>query len=167
MSIATALGAGKEQVLEAIGKPTGVIVADDDPLIRSILKANLEAINQDVVLAYNGLEAVSLAAAMEASLIILDIRMPKLDGVQACQQIRKLPGYALTPIVMLTFDVRPKAQSTSSRAGATMFLVKPFGTATLMLALSKFLPIDSATQQTIHANAIRANGGRVFSKMRS
>jgi two-component system alkaline phosphatase synthesis response regulator PhoP len=153
--------------LEVQRKPTGVIVADDDPLIRSILKANLEAINQEVVLAYNGIEAVSLASRMDATLIILDIQMPKLSGVEACQEIRKLPGYDATPIVMLTFDDGPKAQSAASRAGATMFLVKPFGTASLMLALSKFLPIGEAQQQALYANAIRAAGGRVFSKMRS
>jgi two-component system alkaline phosphatase synthesis response regulator PhoP len=157
----------REQVLETLRRPTGVLVADDDPLIRSILKANLEAINQDVVLAYNGLEAVSVASGMDASLIILDIKMPKLDGVQACQQIRKLPGYHLTPIVMLTFDDGEKAQAAASHAGATMFLTKPFGTATLMLALSKFLMIDNATQREIHASAVRAAGGRVISKMRS
>ncbi len=153
--------------MEAPPKPTGVIVADDDPLIRSILKANLEAFNQQVVLAYNGQEAVSLASKMDASLIILDIKMPKLDGVEACKQIRALPGYNLTPIVMLTFDDGPKAQSDASRAGATMFLVKPFGTASLMLALARFLPIDEKQQHEIHANAIRAAGGQVFSKMRS
>ena len=153
--------------METLRRPTGVLVADDDPLIRSILKANLQAINQDVVLANNGLEAISIASGMDASLIILDIKMPKLDGVQACQQIRKLPGYRLTPIVMLTFDDGEKAQEAASRAGATMFLVKPFGTATMMLALSKFLLIDDATQREIRASAVRAAGGRGISKMRS
>ena len=153
--------------MEMLPKPTGVIVADDDPLIRSILKGKLEAIEQDVFMANNGLEAVELASKMQASLVILDVKMPKLDGLLACEQIRKLPGYAATPIVMLTFQDTERAQKTASRAGATMFLVKPFGSAALMLALSRFLPIDDATQQAIHAEAVRAAGGRVFAKMRS
>jgi len=122
----------------------------------------LEAIDQDVALAANGLEAVDLASATAAALIILDVKMPELDGFQACAQIRKLPGYERTPIVILNFDNGESAQSTASRAGATMFLVKPFTTASLMLALSRFLPISDATQQQIHANAVRATGGRVF-----
>jgi CheY-like chemotaxis protein len=148
-------------------KPSGVIAADDDPLIRSILRANLEAVHQDVYPVNNGLEAVELAARMQASLVILDVRMPRLDGLQACARIRKLPGYATTPIVMLTFDQTASAQAAASRAGATMFLVKPFGSAALMLALAQFLPIDPATMKALHATAVRAAGGRAFTKMRS
>jgi CheY-like chemotaxis protein len=156
-----------ERIPEMLPKPTGVIVADDDSMIRSILKDKLEAIQQDVFLANNGLEAVELASRMQASLVILDVKMPKLDGLLACERIRKLPGYALTPIVMLTFQDTERAQKSASRAGATMFLVKPFGSAALMLALSRYLPINNTTQQAILDNAVRAAGGRVFAKMRS
>ncbi len=127
----------------------------------------LEAIEQDVALATNGLEAVDLALSMAAALIILDVKMPKLDGFQTCTRIRKLPGYEHTPIVILTFDNGESSQSAASRAGATMFLVKPFTTASLMLALSRFLPISEAMQQRIHANAVRATGGRVFAETAS
>jgi CheY-like chemotaxis protein len=152
--------------LENPFKPSGVIVADDDPLIRSILRANLESIRQEVFPANNGQEAVALATRMQAALIILDVRMPKLDGLLACKEIRELPGYADTPIVMLTFDDSQASQTAASRAGATMFLAKPFGSAALMLALSRYLPIDSATMKTIHATAVRATGGKAFTKMR-
>jgi CheY-like chemotaxis protein len=155
------------RTMETLPKPTGVVVADDDPMIRSILKTKLEAIDQEVFLAHNGLEAVTLASKVHATLFILDIKMPKLDGVLACGQIRKLPGYELTPIVILTFDDTERAQRLASRAGATMFLAKPFGSAALMLALSRYLPVDEATLQDIHSSAIRAAGGRVFAKMRS
>jgi two-component system alkaline phosphatase synthesis response regulator PhoP len=156
-----------ERIPEILPKPTGVIVADDDPMIRNILKDKLEAIEQNVFLANNGLEALGLASRMQASLVILDVKMPKLDGLLACERIRRLPGYATTPIVMLTFQDTERAQIAASRAGATMFLVKPFGSAALMLALSRYLPIDVITQQSIHDNAVRAAGGRVFAKMRS
>ena len=125
----------------------------------------LEVVKQDVQLAANGLEAVALATRMRAALVILDINMPELDGFEACAQIRRLPGYDATPIVMLTSDDREKAQVTADRVGATMFLMKPFSTTALMLALSRFLPIDDAMQQKIHANAVRAAGGRVFAKL--
>ena len=153
--------------MELLPKPAGVIVADDDPLIRGVLKAKLEALGQVVFLANNGVEAVALASRVLARLIILDIRMPKLDGVLACEQIRRLDGYAKTPIVMLTFDDSEKAHRLTARAGATMFLVKPFGSAALMLALSKHLPIDEATLHKIHAAAVRANAGSVFGPIRS
>jgi DNA-binding response OmpR family regulator len=153
--------------LETPSKPTGIIIADDDPLIRNVLRAKLEEVGQDVFLAHNGLEAVSLTSRIQASLIILDVRMPKMDGLLTCAQIRRVPGFASTPIVMLTFDDSPRTQAAASRAGATTFLVKPFSTASLMLALSKFLLIDAATLQDIHATAARAVGGKAFAKMRS
>lgn len=155
-------GAEHGAVMETLPKPAGVIVADDDPLIRSVLKRKLEEFGQTVYQATNGVEAVALAANLDASLILLDIKMPRLDGLQACAQIRELPGYDRTPIVMLTFQDNRKAQVSASRAGATMFLVKPFGMATLMLALSRFLPINEVTQKTIYADAVRATGGQVF-----
>jgi CheY-like chemotaxis protein len=153
--------------LEILRKPTGVIVADDDHCIRRVLKGMLEGLEQEVHLVTDGLEAVALAARVAASLVLLDINMPKLDGLQACAQIRRLPGYAATPIVMLTAEEGEKVQAAASNAGASMFLVKPFSTASLMLALSRVLPINDAMQQKIHANAVRASGGQVFARMRS
>ena len=146
--------------------PTGVIVADDDPLIRSVLKSKLSTLGQEVYQAINGVEAVALASRMQACLIILDVRMPKMNGLKACAEIRKLPGYARTPIVMLTFAGGKDTQSLASRAGATEFLIKPFATAALMLALSRFLPIDGATQQAIQGDAVRAAAGQTFVRPR-
>lgn len=128
------------------------------------MKARLQAIHQDVLLASTGLEALANASRMQAALVILDIRMPELDGIATCARIRTLPGYANTPIVMLTFDDSERMQSDASQAGATMFLRKPFGAATLMLALSRYLPIDDNGMQGIHDNAVRASGGNVFAK---
>jgi DNA-binding response OmpR family regulator len=78
-----------------------------------------------------------------------------------------MAGYEKTPIVMLTFDDTERAQRKASHAGATMFLAKPFGSATLMLALSRYLPIGAAALEEIQTTAIRAVGGRMFTKMRS
>ncbi len=150
-----------------ISQPSGVIVADDDPVIRAILRTKLAAINQTAVLASNGQDAVMLASQMQASLVILDVMMPMLDGLRACAQLRRLPDYAETPIVMLTSDDTERSQTAASEAGATMFLVKPFAPASLMLTLSRFLPIDHATLDSIHDAAVRAAGGKTFTKMRS
>jgi CheY-like chemotaxis protein len=152
---------------DAICKPSGVLVADDDPVIRAILRSQLTAINQTAVLASNGQDAVMLALGMQASLVILDVMMPTLDGLRACTQLRQLPAYAETPIVMLTSDDTERSQTAASDAGATMFLVKPFAPAALMLTLSRFLPIDNATLHSIHDAAVRAAGGRTFTKPRS
>ena len=57
---------------------TGVIVADDDAMVRSVLRTSFETINLNVFVAHDGLEAVRLAARVQAALIILDLRMPQL-----------------------------------------------------------------------------------------
>jgi DNA-binding response OmpR family regulator len=148
-------------------RKSGVIIADYDPLIRSVLKSKLEAIDQDVFLAHNGQEVVTIASRVQASLVVLDIKMPKLDGILACEQIRRLVGYAETPIVMLTFNDTEQTRRSASLAGATMFLVKPFGSAALMSTLSRYLPIDKTRMDEIRYAAVRAVGGREFTKMHS
>ena len=122
--------------------PAGIIVADDDPLLQAVLRSKLEALGHEVFVADDGLEAVRQASRMRAALVVLDLRMPKLNGFQACQKIRQLPEYETTPIVMLTFADGRGTRESAIRNGATAFFVKPFATAALMMALAKFLPFD-------------------------
>jgi CheY-like chemotaxis protein len=132
---------------------TGVIVADDDPMIRSVLRSRLEALGVTVFVAADGLEAVTLASRMHAALIMLDLNMPRLNGLLACQRIRKLPGNAQTPIVVLTSTVGKDAETAAARVGATTYLTKPFSSAPLLLILSRFLPIEDAKRQEIRRDA--------------
>jgi CheY-like chemotaxis protein len=137
---------------------TGVIVADDDAMIRSILRASLEALDLNVFLASDGLEAVEFASRMRAALIILDLKMPRLNGMLACQQIRKLPGNAHTPIVILTALPGKDPEIAAARAGATSYFAKPFRPALLLHAVSQFLPINDVKRDLINRNADLANG---------
>jgi CheY-like chemotaxis protein len=143
---------------------TCVIVADDDPIIRNIVQAKLEALDQTVLLARDGQEAVSLASKVQASLVLLDIAMPKLDGIVACVRIRCLPGYASVPIVMLTADCSDGIRAKASRAGATLLMVKPLDS-TLMPALATFLRIDEDRFQAIQIEAAGAARGRVVARI--
>ena len=82
-----------------------VIVADNDYIVRGILRSILEREGFTVLQAVDGLEAIDYAMRVHARLVILDYKMPRLDGFGACAQIRHLPGYADTPIAVLTaFD---------------------------------------------------------------
>lgn len=141
-----------------------VIVADDDPMIRSVLRAKLEALNQTVLVASDGEEVVSLASKVQASLVLLDIAMPNLDGIVACVRIRCLPGYASIPIVMLTADDSVQASAKASRAGATLLMVKPLDS-TLMRALATFLQIDEDKLQTIQMEAAAGARGRAVARI--
>jgi CheY-like chemotaxis protein len=151
-------GRGKRKIVEPSSILTGVIVADDDPIIRSVLRAALEAIDLNVFVADNGLEAVRLAARIQAALIILDFKMPQLNGLVACQHIRQLRGNAQTPIVMLTSSFGNDFEAAAASVGVTEYHVKPFRTALLMQAVARFLPISDAARDLIRRNADRANG---------
>ena len=156
--VARACRAGKRQILETSANITGVIVADDDAMIRSVLRAMLEALDLNVFLACDGLEAVQFASRMQAALIILDLKMPRLNGLVACQQIRLLPGNAKTPIVILTALPGKEVETASARVGATACFSKPFRPALLLQALSRFLPISDTARELISRNADLANG---------
>ena len=134
----------------------GVIVADNDVMIRGVLRSMLAGVGQDVFLAATGEEAVALALVVQAKLVLLDLAMPKLNGFQACERLRALRGCASTPIVILTTHHGEGARQAAARVGATLFLVKPFQPAALLQSLSPFLDIDVSTQEKMALAARRA-----------
>ncbi len=135
---------------------SGVIIADDDGMIRDVLRSKLAAIGQTVFLASDGLEAVALAAQVKAALIIMDLIMPRLNGLLACERIRKLPNHGHTPIVVLTSAHGDDVEAAAARIGATTFLTKPFRSAQVLHELARFLPIDEATRGEINRSFDRA-----------
>jgi CheY-like chemotaxis protein len=132
------------------------IVVDDDAMIRAILRSTLSSIGLDVHLASHGYEAVGLAGRLNATLMLLDLAMPGLDGVSACSQIRALPGYDSVPIIVLTAALNPLIGQAALDAGATMVLRKPFQPASLLQTLSPYCQISSAARTAIARSASQA-----------
>lgn len=119
-----------------------VIVADNDLQLRSILRTLFDNAGFHVLVARDGLEALGLAKSTLARLVVLDKRMPNLDGIQACAQMRTLPGYADVPIVLLTVYDDASTRAAAIGAGATRFFTKPFRSDELMAAVAPLLGID-------------------------
>jgi CheY-like chemotaxis protein len=115
------------------------IVVDDDPVIRSILRSTLAGIGIGVHLASCGAEANTIARRIKADLFMLDLLMPRMNGLATCRILRSIPAYADTPIVVLTGHHSEDAQAAAFEAGATMFLTKPFRPAILLQALAPLL----------------------------
>jgi DNA-binding response OmpR family regulator len=109
-----------------------VIIADNDSIVRGILRSMLESQGYTVLLAVDGLEALDLAMRTSATLVILDYKMPRLDGFATCMQIRRLPGYADVPIAILTAFDNTDTRDLARRAGVTLFVTKPFKPADLL-----------------------------------
>jgi CheY-like chemotaxis protein len=116
-----------------------VIVADNDYVIRDILRFVLEANGFTPLLAVDGLEALDLAMRTCARLVILDLRMPRLDGFTACAQISLLPGYTDVPIAILSAFDSIETREAAQRAGASAFLSKPFKPSDLLRMMAELL----------------------------
>jgi len=104
-----------------------VLIVDDDPFIRKLIVTTLEGVSTfDLHEASDGEEAVQAARREGPRLVFLDIDMPRLDGIEACRQMRSEPTMDGAKIVMLTASADATARKRAAAAGADRFLTKPF-----------------------------------------
>ncbi len=104
-----------------------VLVADDSPTMRAMLVAVLSSVGWTVIEAVDGKQAVFKAQGDTAiDLVITDLNMPILDGLGVIRELRALPKFRFTPILVLTTEVSAEKKSEAKNAGATGWLVKPF-----------------------------------------
>lgn len=106
-----------------------ILVVDDEPKYVRAIRLNLEASGYRVITAGDGKSAVELAAAEEPHLIILDVRMPGLDGFSACERIRE---FSTVPIIMLTAMAGEADKVKGLDLGADDYLTKPFSAQELL-----------------------------------
>ncbi len=102
-----------------------ILVVDDEPLARRSVRAMLERGFYKVETAGNGQEALEAFGTWKPDLILLDIQMPDMDGLEVCRRIRGMPGGALLPIIFLTGDERPDIHSLAFQVKGDDFLRKP------------------------------------------
>jgi DNA-binding response OmpR family regulator len=127
-----------------LGAPTkGVILAENDGPMRAVIRSILLRAEQLVFPAADGEEAVMLARQFRARLVMLDIAMPRLNGLLACKAIRALPGYAAVPIVMLTGHCDDAMRVAAQRLGANDFITKPFRPNDLLARLATHLDLPA------------------------
>ncbi len=115
---------------------TQVLVVDDEPRYLKLLRYNLEAADYEVITAASGEEALSLVAGKSPDLIILDIRLPGIDGYEVCTRIRE---FSSTPIIMLTAKGEEQEKVHGLRLGADDYVTKPFGAEELMARVETVL----------------------------
>ena len=104
-----------------------VLIVDDDPFIRKLILTTLEGVSSfELHQASDGEEAVQTARREGPRLVFLDIDMPRMDGIEACRQMRAEPVMVGAKIVMLTASSEDSARDRAAAAGADRFLTKPF-----------------------------------------
>jgi two-component system chemotaxis response regulator CheY len=103
------------------------MVVDDDPLIRRLILTTLHDVaGFRLVEAGDGQEAVERAPGEAPEIVLMDIDMPRMDGIAACARLRRAPATARSTIVMLTGSHDETSERRALEAGADLFLTKPF-----------------------------------------
>jgi DNA-binding response OmpR family regulator len=124
------------------------ILGENDPLIRSIVRSILLQIELEVFPAADGEEAVQLAGRLAARIVLLDIGMPRMNGLLACRTIRAMPGYAAVPIIILTGYTDDRMREAAREVGADEFMTKPFRPDQLLHCLSAHLGLPGGARDT-------------------
>ena len=117
-----------------------ILTVDDAATIRRMVAYTLKSAGHEVIEAPDGVEALKLLEVRTADVIISDINMPNMDGIEFTRQVRSRPQYARTPIILLTTESDDAKKQAGRAAGATGWIVKPFGQEQLLAIVAKVLP---------------------------
>jgi len=117
----------QKQLKEEITTGVKVLLAEDDKAIMALLSASLQTQGYTVICAQDGEEAVSVALQQRPEVILMDIQMPGMDGLQAIERLRQNKGFHKIPIIALTALAMPGDRERCLEAGADDYLTKPVG----------------------------------------
>jgi DNA-binding response OmpR family regulator len=117
-----------------------VLIVDDEPAILELVRFTLEDDQVRVLEAPDGIAALDIARAERPALILLDVRMPHLDGVEVCRRLRAEAALRSTRIVMLTAADQEADRARGLAAGADEYLSKPFSPLALLALVRSILP---------------------------
>jgi two-component system chemotaxis response regulator CheY len=116
---------------------TKILAVDDSASMRQMVAFTLRGKGYDVVEAGDGQQALQMAKSQKFDLVLSDVNMPVMDGLTLVKELRTLPQYKFTPILLLTTESSADKKSQGKAAGATGWLVKPFDPDTLINTIKK------------------------------
>jgi DNA-binding response OmpR family regulator len=116
-----------------------ILVADDERDIRDLISITLEFAGHQVITAANGEEAVIEAKKIKPDLILLDVRMPRVDGYEACRQIKEDPNLKEVPVIFLSAKGQNSEISKGLEVGADEYILKPFSPVDLTNKINQIL----------------------------
>ena len=129
-----------EQPQDAVqGQGQEVLLVEDNPVNQTVIEAMLRSLGYQVQLVADGAQAVHRASQQDFAGILMDCRLPIMDGYEATRQIRRLPGGATVPIIALTANALQGDRETCLEAGMNDYLAKPFKRADLQRVLQRWL----------------------------
>lgn len=116
-----------------------VLAVDDSASIRGLVSLVLKQGGYEVVLAEDGQEALEYAEDNSVDLVLTDINMPRMDGINLIKNLRALPHYKFVPMLVLTTESGQDKKMEGKAAGATGWIVKPFDPVSLLATIGKVL----------------------------
>lgn len=116
-----------------------ILAVDDSASMRQMVSFTLKGAGYTVIEAADGVEALNLAQSNAVNLVITDVNMPNMDGITLIRELRALPTYRFTPLLMLTTESGIDKKRQGKAAGATGWIVKPFNPEQLLSTVKKVL----------------------------
>ncbi|MCW8929792.1 MAG: response regulator [Gammaproteobacteria bacterium] len=116
-----------------------ILVVDDSASMRQMISFTLKGSGYEVVEANDGLQGLTIAKSQSFALVFTDVNMPGMDGLTFTKELRKLPNFKFTPILVLTTEAGTDKKAEGKAAGATGWLVKPFNPEQLLNTAKRVL----------------------------
>ncbi|BBJ22477.1 MULTISPECIES: response regulator [unclassified Candidatus Nitrotoga] len=116
-----------------------ILIVDDSASVRQVVGIALKGAGYDVIEGCDGKDALTKLNGQKIHLIISDVNMPNMDGITFVKEVKKLPNYKFTPIIMLTTESQEGKKQEGQAAGAKAWVVKPFQPAQMLTAVAKLI----------------------------
>jgi CheY-like chemotaxis protein len=119
--------------------PTRVLIADDEEDIKDVMQMFLESQGYEVETAYDGLDAIDRVKTWKPDVILLDIMMPVVDGIEVCRTLKADLNVKDIPVIMVSAASKREKEGQAFEAGAQAYVLKPFEPASLVDVIEKCL----------------------------
>ncbi len=116
-----------------------IMVVDDSSSVRQVVGIALRGAGYEVIEGRDGQHALSQLTGQKVHLIISDVNMPNMDGITFVKEVKALPAYRFTPVIMLTTESQDDKKKAGQAAGAKAWVVKPFNPPQLLSAVEKLV----------------------------
>lgn len=116
-----------------------ILIVDDSSSVRLVVGIALKGAGYNVIEGCDGRDALGKLTGQKVHLIISDVNMPNMDGITFLKEVKAMPAYRFTPVIMLTTESHEAKKREGQMAGAKAWVVKPFQPPTLLAAVEKLV----------------------------
>ncbi len=132
-----------------------ILIADDDPFNRELLQMELSDAGFEVIMAGDGEEALQKVQELPVDLLLLDVMMPKIDGVELVRRLRQQKEFENLPIILLTAKAQTKDKLLGLEAGANDYITKPFDIRELLARVKVQLRLAELERQSLETERVK------------